>query len=277
MERRSHPWFRLLSFLGTASAVIPPAMGATPLALRESALEADVAPLDCTLEEEGAARGADGPLVLVAGLRTRCAAILFGLVGIRGFGRAGLFAPILGGLGEPGGRGRPRRIPTGALENPRRKRLHETIRETPGLHASALARATEMSRVVAQHHLRVLARRGLVSERRVGRFTLYFPTHGPVEPPSRILALRDPTRRTVARALLAGGPSTQKELAVRTGLAQTVVSYHVRILEGAGLVTREEGVPRRYTASAALKVDGPASSGPARGFADGGSPEAGAG
>lgn len=50
-------------------------------------------------------------------------------------------------------------------------------------------------------------------------------------------ALADPTRRAIL-ARLAGGEATVNELVERSDLSQPTISKHLKVLEGAGLVSR---------------------------------------
>ena len=60
----------------------------------------------------------------------------------------------------------------------------------------------------------------------------------PTDPLSRTFAaLADPTRRAML-ARLAQGPATVSELAEPFDMSFAAVSKHLRVLEGAGLVTR---------------------------------------
>ena len=52
-------------------------------------------------------------------------------------------------------------------------------------------------------------------------------------------ALADPTRRAIL-ARLAGGEANVSELAVPFAMSQPAVSKHLKVLEGAGLVSREK-------------------------------------
>jgi len=57
-------------------------------------------------------------------------------------------------------------------------------------------------------------------------------------------ALADPTRRAILERL-AAGPVTVGELAARFPISGPAVSKHLRVLERAGLVTREREAQRR--------------------------------
>ncbi len=57
-------------------------------------------------------------------------------------------------------------------------------------------------------------------------------------------ALADPTRRAIL-ARLAAGEATVTELAAPFAMTQPAISKHLKVLEGAGLVTRAGGTRRR--------------------------------
>jgi DNA-binding transcriptional ArsR family regulator len=70
-------------------------------------------------------------------------------------------------------------------------------------------------------------------------------------------ALADPTRRAIL-ARLAQGEATVMELAKPFAMTQPAVSRHLRVLEGAGLITgRVEGTrrPRRLAPEAIAEID----------------------
>ena len=57
-------------------------------------------------------------------------------------------------------------------------------------------------------------------------------------------ALADPTRRAILTRL-AAGEATVTELAAPFAMTQPAISKHLKVLEGAGLVTRGQGTHRR--------------------------------
>lgn len=71
-----------------------------------------------------------------------------------------------------------------------------------------------------------------------------------------LAALADPTRRGVLERLGGGGAATITELAQPFGISLTGMKKHVRVLEGAGLVTTEKvGRERRCSAGPARLED----------------------
>ena len=157
----------------------------------------------------------------------------------------GLFAPLYSRLDA-------RRV----LSNANRARLHALLCEEPGQHPSELSRRIGRARVVVQYHLGVLERHGLVRVVLVGRARRYFPLAAEAQNARRLvdIHLQTPARRGIAEALaLADAALTQRELAERTGFAQTVVSYHLARLARVGLVKAEGPLPRRYVAAEQLR------------------------
>src|SRR6516165_2250334 len=70
-------------------------------------------------------------------------------------------------------------------------------------------------------------------------------------------ALADPTRRAIL-ARLAAGEASVKELAAPFALSQPAISKHLKVLERAGLITREisaQSRPRRLQAAPLKDVD----------------------
>ena len=57
-------------------------------------------------------------------------------------------------------------------------------------------------------------------------------------------ALGDPTRRSILR-LLSGGPRSVQHVADELPVSRPAVSQHLRVLEGAGLVSAEQDGTRR--------------------------------
>ena len=68
------------------------------------------------------------------------------------------------------------------------------------------------------------------------------------------LALSDPTRRAMVTRL-ASGPASVNELAEPFDMSLQAVSKHLKVLERAGLVTRERAGQQRGGGAAVLSVD----------------------
>lgn len=142
------------------------------------------------------------------------------------------------------------------LRNPNRARVHEAIRARQGAGVADIVRATGLVEVVVRHHLRMLEAHALVLSRGKARGRRYFLAEvapAPDEHAAR-LTLSDPTRMRVAESLVCTPHAlTQKELAESLGLSRRLVSYHLSRLEASGMIEMQEGLPRRYRATARLE------------------------
>lgn len=139
------------------------------------------------------------------------------------------------------------------LAHPKRRKIYEIIAASPGIGISALVPRADVARNAVEHHIRHLKRHGFIVVRKVGAGHFCFtPESCPTNEALVVeAALRDETRRRVARTLL-HGPATQKAIGEQTALAQRLVAYHLACLGKAGLATVIDGFPKRYTASKRL-------------------------
>ena len=119
-----------------------------------------------------------------------------------------------------------------------RQRLLALIRDSPGVHKSALCDASSLAWGTVDYHLRLLVRAGQVTLARAGRQTKVFPGRLSEER-ERLLATlaREPTAR-IAGALKERPDQGLGALVDRLGLSPKVVRRHiVRLLEH-GLLER---------------------------------------
>lgn len=141
------------------------------------------------------------------------------------------------------------------LRNPNRQRVLDVILAHPGEHVAGIVRAAGMPEVVVRHHLRILEQHGLVTMRPAGKLrTYHVPGLGvAADKLSSFVLLKDETRRTLLETLTQSGAAlSQKEIALRSGASQRLVSYHLQILEKESLVVSAGTMPRRYRAAAQL-------------------------
>lgn len=130
------------------------------------------------------------------------------------------------------------------LDHKMRERIHQLVKDRPGIHYTALKEATQLNAGALVHHLRTLERHGLVTSRREGILRRFFPVGARLPPPPEV-----PLTPTQARILdlLAQRAMTQRELADALGITQQGASYHVKTLERKGqLGARRDGAELRY-------------------------------
>lgn len=145
--------------------------------------------------------------------------------------------------------------PSDVLANANRSLVHAALAAAPGSSVAELARATGLSRIVVQHHLRMLSACKLVLAAERERGASYYVAGAlATRQEAHILALlRDSSRLRIVSALEAWPEGlTQRDLVERTGLSQRLVSHHASRLEAAGALRRVGANPCRYVRADAL-------------------------
>jgi predicted transcriptional regulator len=123
------------------------------------------------------------------------------------------------------------------LEHPLRRALHQAVEANPGIHLKALARTVGRPRNTVEHHVRKLVASGLLTQHELNGYACLF-VKGQVDRRDQAAAgvlKSDAARRVLAAVVQAPGASG-RDVAAQAGLTPTLVSYHVRNLQQAGLV-----------------------------------------
>jgi DNA-binding transcriptional ArsR family regulator len=156
------------------------------------------------------------------------------------------------------------------LGNGRRVRVLQLVAANPGINQLELARAADASRATVRHHLRVLLRADLLTERRLGAAATYTlnsgsfgfpaPGAGAVSAGAAMAWLRHPVRRRIVDALQDVAEADYEALCAvwrsrgQRPLGRWEVSHHGGLLEGQSIVRRRrEG--RRVLWSLAFRRD----------------------
>jgi DNA-binding MarR family transcriptional regulator len=134
------------------------------------------------------------------------------------------------------------------LDNPNRARILDLVRAQPGVHFQDLVRQAAVGRGTLEHHLRKLEAAGLVTIKRSKGYACCFPK-GAVD--RRLMeaapVLRSEGGRAVLRAVAKRPGASSRDLAGHLGFAPSTVSYHLKRLESAGLVSPDPAVGARLT------------------------------
>lgn len=131
-----------------------------------------------------------------------------------------------------------------------RRRLLKLVEKYPGLHLRELARLAETSEALAGYHLDGLVAAEVVFDTTEAGFRRFFAVRGKrVTQPDRDLMplLRKEVPLAIVVALLEEGPLAHQRLVELVGMAKSTVSYHLALLERAGLVRQEAGGAYRLT------------------------------
>ncbi len=132
-------------------------------------------------------------------------------------------------------------------------RARKLIEEYPGLHLRELARRLDLDVRAAKHHLDRLERAGFVTVLYFGRFKRYFPRRdrnvGELvdSDDKRLLGhLRSRIALNLVVHLILSGPSRLVDLSSMLDISPSRATFHLRRLEGAGIVVKKDGSETRY-------------------------------
>lgn len=126
----------------------------------------------------------------------------------------------------------------------------QAVLEYPGIHLSELCRHVGIRPAHAQHHLRALEDARGITSTRDERYQRFWPTKETqfgslpaLDPSERELLqyTRRPPMLRILVNLIVEGPLQLSDLARRCRLAPSTVHGHLKRLEAAGLVHRQEG------------------------------------
>jgi DNA-binding transcriptional ArsR family regulator len=127
-----------------------------------------------------------------------------------------------------------------------RLRICQFVRDNPGAHFRAIQRGLTLSPGQAVHHLRRLVQDSLLAERRVARYTHYFPAGAPQAPRAALAAIRQPVRRAIATQVQEAQGRTMRQLVESTGLATSTLHHHLHVLQETSVLRPEGPRPVRY-------------------------------
>lgn len=126
------------------------------------------------------------------------------------------------------------------LENDRRARIFELIKNNPGIHLSEIARELEYAWGTTLHHLRKLRAERLILFKDIGHHKSFFVNgSGLSEKQMEALSLiKTGTLAQLAHYLEGHPRTTLKELSEALSISPPLAAFHIRKLEKAGLVAK---------------------------------------
>lgn len=143
------------------------------------------------------------------------------------------------------------------LNHPTRSAIMQVVQDSPGIHFKELQRRTQLANGTLRHHVRYMSDAGLMSERRQGGFTCYYPgEHIPADTLAAAPVLKSDTARDVLAAIKQRPGTSVAQIARQTGLAGGTIGYHVKRLKDAGLVEgrRERRTVQLFPTAAAQRA-----------------------
>ena len=125
-----------------------------------------------------------------------------------------------------------------------RRRILSLVNQYPGLHLRELQRRAQTSAMLVEYHLNVLERWGLVTSQEEGGYRRFFPARDAKIPLGKtekvwLGLLRQPVPLGIALYLVENPLAPHKELADVVPVTKSTLTYHLKNMEAAGLITRE--------------------------------------
>lgn len=124
--------------------------------------------------------------------------------------------------------------------------LLKYIDEIPGIRYRELLRLTGVSNGVLTYHLESLERSTVIKVDRRSRMTRYYPTSIPAEEFSVIRCMRHRTTRQIITFMLEHDLCTFNEIVEYTKKSPSTVSWNLKKLRDAGLITIQYGEYQLY-------------------------------
>ncbi len=145
--------------------------------------------------------------------------------------------------------------PTDILAQETRKRIHDAIVASGGIHKRDLHRRIGCAWGPLTYHVRVLADAGYIRVERQGKYTVISPLSPVVT--DQVVTIPHPVARAIYERLPTGGiPMSFADLHGSLGISRQLLGYHLRGLEAKGLV-RVARVSGRSQAVTRIQDDAP--------------------
>ncbi len=162
----------------------------------------------------------DNPAVST-GLASSCLLVLFAIANkhymwISGLGAVPLYSRITNGQ---------------VLKQDTRKSIYDYITSNPGVYFSSIMKDLELKNGVTSYHLSMLEREGYIKSKNEGIYRRFYANGASTTeiPLSQL-------RRSIVTTIVDNPGISQTEIALKLGLSNQVVNYHVGIMKKANLI-----------------------------------------
>lgn len=134
------------------------------------------------------------------------------------------------------------------LSQPTRNMIFSIIEANPGIHFRGICSILGISVGVAQYHLGILTKAGLIRSFRDGRFKRFFNSQEFSSWELQIISLlRKKTTGIILTSLLRKKSVSHKRLTQETGISSQALSWHIRRLKFLGILnTISDGIRNEY-------------------------------
>ena len=134
------------------------------------------------------------------------------------------------------------------LSQPTRNMIFSVIEANPGIHFRGICSILGMSVGVAQYHLGILTKAGLIRSFRDGRFKRFFNSQEFSSWELKIISLlRNKTTGIILTSLLSKKSVSHKSLVQEAGISSQGLSWHIKRLKSLGMLdVVSDGVRNEY-------------------------------
>ncbi len=122
------------------------------------------------------------------------------------------------------------------LKHAVRRRIHEYVKENPGVHYRAILDELDLSMGVLTYHLNRLEKGEYLRSRQDGMYRRFFVTGRKTE----VKFFLSDIQESILTTIRSNQGISQSRIAESIGVTRKVVNYHVRILDRAGLIYMED-------------------------------------
>ncbi len=126
---------------------------------------------------------------------------------------------------------------SGVLRLATRRRIYESARRNAGQHLRGIQRLTGLPFGSVSYHLSYLVRHGLLRAEKEGKALRYFPVESSSGDQELLMLLRQQSVRAILLFVFSHEGCTQQEIAASVELSASTVTWHLKKLLDAGVVT----------------------------------------
>jgi len=127
-----------------------------------------------------------------------------------------------------------------------RDKIYATIAKNPGLHFREIQRRTNIATGAMQYHIDYLHKRAMITEKKEGKFSRFYPAGGEQVNTDLMNLLRQDSVRKIVIFLLNRRKATLKNISKEVALSPSTTNFHMQKLLQSGVVMQKETQGKQY-------------------------------
>ncbi|MEK6959037.1 MAG: winged helix-turn-helix transcriptional regulator [archaeon] len=127
-----------------------------------------------------------------------------------------------------------------------RDKIYATIAKNPGLHFREVQRRTGIATGAMQYHIDYLQKKAMISEKKEGKFSRFYPTGGTQVNTDLMNLLRQDSVRKIILFLMNRRKATLKNISKEVMLSPSTTNFHMQKLLLSGVVGQKETSGKTY-------------------------------